>query len=79
MTKAYLGKVHGQTIQIQEELGIADGAEVEVIVSQMKPPPIWGEGIRRSSGGATGVHGFDEAFSQIERERKAAQLREGVQ
>jgi len=79
MTKTFLGKVHGQTIQIQEELGIADGAVVEVVVNQMEPPANWGEGIQRSAGGAAGIHGFGEAFSQIERERKVAKFRGAVQ
>jgi hypothetical protein len=76
MTKTFHGKVRGQSIQIEEDLDIADGEEVEVVVRQTKTPPAWGEGIRRSAGAAANMPEFDEVFAQIEHERKAAQFRE---
>lgn len=76
MTRTFHGKVHGQTIQIDEDLDIADGEEVVVIVTRTKTPPVWGEGIRRSAGAAASIPDFDDVFTQIETERKAAQFRE---
>lgn len=76
MTKTFHGKVHGQTIQIDEVLDMADGAEVEVVVRPTKTSPAWGEGIRRSAGAAAGIPEFDDVFAQIESERKAAKFRE---
>lgn len=76
MTKTFHGKVHGQTIQIDEDLDIADGEEVEVIVKRTQAPPAWGEGIRRSAGAAANIPEFDIVFAQIENERKAARFRE---
>lgn len=79
MTKTFHGKVHGQSIQIDEELDIADGEEVEVVVRRTKTSPDWGEGIRRSAGGAASIPEFDDVFARIEQERKAAQLRTPVE
>ena len=41
------GIVHGNTIELQDELGLPDGEAVSVIVRRKLPP---GEGIRRSAG-----------------------------
>lgn len=76
MTKTIHGKVQGRTIEFDEDLGIPDGEEVDVIVTAVKPKPAWGEGIQRSAGAAANVPEFDEVFEQIERERKAAQFRD---
>jgi hypothetical protein len=41
MTKTLHGKVHGKTIELEEDLGVVDGQEVEVqvkIVQTTKPP-----------------------------------------
>ena len=66
------GVVHGHTIELSGPPGVPDGQEVEVVVRAIGPAPAWGEGILRSAGVAAGVPGFDEAFAEIERERKAA-------
>lgn len=76
MTKTFHGKVHGQTIHIDEDLNIADGEEVEVVVKPTKAPRVWGDCIRRSAGAAADLPEFDDAFAQIESDRKAAQFRE---
>lgn len=71
-----IGVVHGQAIELNEPLGVPDGQEVEVVVRVVEAPRSWGEGILRSAGVAAEVPGFDEAFAEIERERKASQFRE---
>ena len=41
MTKTLHGKVHGKTIELEKDLGVVDGQEVEVqvkIVQTTKPP-----------------------------------------
>jgi hypothetical protein len=73
------GVVHGQAIQLSEPLGVPDGQEVEVVVRVVETGRPWGEGIRRSAGVAAEVPGFDEAFAEIERERKASRFREPQQ
>ena len=51
MNKVLHGVVHGQTIQLSEPVGVADGQEVEVVVRTSVSSRPWGEGIRKSAGG----------------------------
>jgi hypothetical protein len=76
MTKTIHGRVQGRTIQLDEDIDLPDGEEVEVVVTATKANASWGEGIRRSAGAAADVPGFDEVFEQIERERKTAPFRD---
>jgi hypothetical protein len=62
------GTVHGNTIELETDLGIPDGQVVEIDVRVTPGSAIWGEGIRRSAGVAADVPGVDEAFEQVERE-----------
>jgi hypothetical protein len=64
------GVIHGNIIELKHSPGMADGEEVEIEVRRKKPARPWGEGIMRSAGIAADVSGFDEVFSQIERDRK---------
>ena len=53
MTKTLHGKVHGKTIELEEDLGVAEGQEVEVQVKIVQPTRKWGR--RHSSlGGRLG-------------------------
>ncbi|MGA2621358.1 MAG: hypothetical protein ABSF26_27350 [Thermoguttaceae bacterium] len=70
------GVVRGNTIELKQSPGVPDGQEVEVVVKVVEPARPWGEGIARSAGAAAGVPGFDEAFAEIERDRKASKFRE---
>ena len=76
MTVTIHGKVYGKTIELDEDLGILDGQEVEVTVRPVEPRRPWGEGIKRSAGVAADDPEFDEVFEQIARDRKAATFRE---
>ena len=38
MTKTIHGKVHGKTIELDEDLGVAEGQEVDVQVTIVEPP-----------------------------------------
>jgi hypothetical protein len=76
MTHIIHGRINGKTIELDDDLGVPNGREVEVVVRVVEPQPDWGEGIRRSAGAAADVADFDEVFAQIERERKAAQFRD---
>jgi hypothetical protein len=53
MTRTLRGKIHGKTIELDEDLGVVDGQEVEVQVSIARPrkrapgsPPGWRPGWR---------------------------------
>lgn len=39
MTKTLRGRVHGKTIELEENLGVAEGQEVEVQVKIVPPTP----------------------------------------
>ena len=64
------GVIHGKTIELKENPGVADGQEVEVTV-HLAPRADLGRrdpAVRRH---AAGIPGVDEAFEEIQRERKA--------
>ena len=44
MTKTIHGKVHGRTIELDEDPGVAEGQEVEVQVTIVQPRPEMGRG-----------------------------------
>ena len=50
MSKTIHGKVHGKTIELDEDLGAAEGQEVEVRVRLVQPARKWGEGMLRTAG-----------------------------
>ena len=75
MNKIMQGVVHGRTIELNEDPGVTDGQQVQIVLTAVPPQGSWGEGIRRSAGAAADIPGFDEAFRQVEQERKAAKFR----
>jgi len=54
MTKTVLGRAHGKMIELNEDLGVADGQEVRVTIEPLsaatpgQPSP--GDGLRRAFG-----------------------------
>jgi hypothetical protein len=50
MSQILQGIVHGKTIELAEELGLADGEKVEVFVRAVSRKQLWGEGLRRCAG-----------------------------
>lgn len=38
MTRTYLGKVHGKSIELEEDMGVADGQPIEVEVRIVNTP-----------------------------------------
>ena len=43
MTKTIHGRIHGKTIELDEDLGVAEGQEVEVQVKIIQPSKKWGK------------------------------------
>jgi hypothetical protein len=76
MTRTVHGVIHGRAIELDTDLGIADGQRVEVQVTPAPSESPWGEGILRSAGVAADVPGFDEAFEKIQEERNLSVLRD---
>ena len=76
MVRQVQGVIHGKTIELDQDLGIAEGQRVDVQVRLSSTSRPWGEGIRRSAGIAADIPGFDEAFEQVQRDRELATMRD---
>jgi len=50
MTRTLHGKIHGRTIELYEDLALAEGQEVAVRVEGVHAGKAWGDGILRSAG-----------------------------
>ncbi|MBS0260314.1 MAG: hypothetical protein JSS02_00030 [Planctomycetes bacterium] len=70
MTKTLHGTVHGRTIELNEDLGVAEGQQVEIQVKLIPPARKWGEGIIRSAGGWVEHPEMDAIMENIHRDRK---------
>ncbi len=70
MNETLHGKVHGKTIELDEDLGVSNGQEVEVQVKLVEPVRKWGEGILRSAGGWIDHPEMDVIMEKIQQERK---------
>jgi hypothetical protein len=70
MTRTLRGKLHGKTIELDEDLGVVDGQEVEVRVTIVPPARKWGEGILRTAGALADDTEWDGIMEEIHRARK---------
>jgi hypothetical protein len=70
MTRTIHGKVHGKTIELEEDLGVADGQEVEVQVKVIPATRKWGEGILRTAGALADDPEWDAIMEEVHRARK---------
>jgi hypothetical protein len=71
MTKTIHGKIHGKTIELDEELGVAEGQEVEVQVTIIQPNKKWGDGILRTAGALADDPYWDAIMEDVYQARKA--------
>jgi hypothetical protein len=76
MVKVIHGKVHGKTIELDEDLGLAEGQEVEVRVKALPATRPWGEGLRRSAGALADDPHWDAIMEEIYQARKRDTRRE---
>jgi hypothetical protein len=70
MTRVVHGKISGRTIELNEDLGLAPGAEVEVQVKILDVSLNWGEGLRRCAGALADDPEWDTIMAEIHRGRK---------
>lgn len=68
MTKTVHGVVRGRIIELEDDLGMAEGQKVEVQVRATRAGQ-WGEGIRRSAGGWADYPEMDAIMEKIQQER----------
>lgn len=78
MTKILHGKVHGRTIELTEDLGLAEGQEVEVSVRTVSATATRtpGEGLLRTEGALADDPYWDAIMEEIYQERKKDTRRE---
>lgn len=93
MTRTVHGVVHGKTIELTEELGVADGEEVEVEVRTKSeevrrkkklpgPPPGWRPGSTTTVAGALAdlcTEEEDRLLEEIQRDRKRERRQETLE
>jgi hypothetical protein len=70
MAKVLRGVVHGRTIELLDDIGIADGREVEVHVRVVAPSREWGGGILRTAGALADDQEWDAIMEEIYQARK---------
>jgi hypothetical protein len=80
-----VGKVHGKTIELDEDLGVAEGQEVEVqvkIISPKKrlpgPPPGWQPGSKKTAAcllAGSWTEEDDRILEEIHQDRKRGRYR----
>ena len=71
MTKTIHGRVHGRTIELDEDLGVAEGQEVEIqvtVISKVARTP--GEGFLRTEGALADDTEWDSIMEEIYKARK---------
>ncbi len=71
MTRTLLGKVHGKTIELDEDLGVLDGQTVEVQVRVLlQPGRKAGDGLLRTEGALADDPEWDAIMEEVHRSRK---------
>ena len=78
MTRTVHGTVHGKTIELDEDLGVAEGQEVELQVRVVPSTKTWGEGLRRCAGALANewTDEDDRILNEIYQDRKRETRRE---
>ena len=78
MNRTLLGVIHGKTIELAEDPGIADGEKVEVTLraKQLPGPPLgWAPGCAETAGGMMAewwTEEDDQILEEIHQDRKRA-------
>jgi hypothetical protein len=71
MVKTVHGIVHGKTIELDEDLGVAEGQQVEIQVRVIqKTPRMTGEGFLRTEGALADDTEWDAIMEEIYQARK---------
>jgi hypothetical protein len=78
MTKTTHGRVRGNTIELSDDLGMAEGQEVEVQVKAIQPNKKWGEGILRTAGALADDPYWDAIMEKIHQARKVERRPQGA-
>ncbi len=89
MTRTLRGRVHGKTIELDEDLGVVDGQEVEVQVTMERPrkrppgpPPGWQPGRPSRTAGSLAhlcTEEDDRILEEIYQDRKRLDRRDSAE
>lgn len=75
MSEAIEGVIHGKTIDLTTDPGLADGQAVRVIVKPLSTPEQRRDAILRTAGSMANDADFEAAMAQVERDRRSARYR----
>lgn len=72
MTKRVTGKIYGRIIELDRDLGLEAGQEVQVKIEFVQPSKNWGEGLKRCAGAFADewTEEDDRFFEQLRQQRK---------
>jgi hypothetical protein len=71
ITRVRRGVVHGNTIELIDEAGLFDGAEVEVVVRQREAnPPATGRGLQSTEGALADDAEWDAIMDEVQEARR---------
>jgi len=72
MTRTIHGRVHGKTIELDEDLGVAEGQEVQITIKTVRAKKPWGEGLQRCAGALANewTDEDDRILEEIHQDRK---------
>ncbi len=72
MTKTIHGIVRGRIIELDRDLGVAEGQEVEIQVKIVPASTTWGDGLKRCAGGLANewTDKDDQILTSIYEDRK---------
>lgn len=76
MSHTVPGVIHGKTIELAADPGLADGQGVEITIRPSTPPDARTEAILKTAGSMAGDPEFDAVMGEIERRRRSARHRE---
>lgn len=73
ITRVLRGIVHGNIIELIDEAGLFDGAEVEVVVRQREAnPPTTGRGLQSTEGALADDAEWDAIMDEVQQSRRLA-------
>lgn len=78
MTKTVHGTVRGKFIELAEDLGVAEGQEVEVQVKTVEPLTKWGEGVLSTAGALADDPYWDAIMDEVHRARRVERRPQGA-
>ena len=81
MTKTLHGQIRGRTIEVVEDLGLAEGQQVEIKLKIVPSTGTWGDGLRRCAGALANewTDEDDRILEELHKDRKRTSGRDLVE